>query len=78
MKYQVEISIGLPRDRVIELFDSFENLKKWQPGLKTVEHLSGEAGRLGTKSKLLYDIDGREVEMIETRNSFKTFAENEN
>ena len=66
MKYTVEVTIGLPRDRVIELFDSSENLKKWQPGLQSFEHFSGEPGKPGAKSRLLYDMDGRKVEMIET------------
>ena len=33
MKFIVEITINLPRDRVITLFDSTENLYKWQPDL---------------------------------------------
>ena len=45
MKYQVEITLDIPRERVIELFDSFDNLKKWQPGLEKVEHTSGEPGQ---------------------------------
>ncbi len=66
MKYSTEITINLPRDRVIELFDDPDNLSKWQPGLKSFEHLSGEAGLPGAKSKLVYDMNGRRIEMIET------------
>jgi hypothetical protein len=66
MKYQVEVGLDLPRKRVIDLFDSFENLKKWQPGLKSVEHMNGEVGHPGAKSKLFYDMNGRKIEMIET------------
>ena len=66
MRYQLESSINLPRDRVIELFDSFENLKEWQEGLVSHEHLSGEPGQPGAKTKLLYDMGKRRLEMIET------------
>ena len=66
MKYAVEISINLPRERVIELFDSTENLKKWQEGLQSFEHISGEPGQIGAKSKLMFDMKGRKIEMIET------------
>jgi len=66
MRYEMETIINLPRDRVIELFDSFENLKEWQEGLVSHEHLSGEPGRPGAKTKLLYDMGKRRVEMIET------------
>ena len=66
MKYSQEITINLPRKIVIELFDSEENLKKWQPGLISFEHVSGKKGTKGAKSKLLFDENGRKIEMIET------------
>lgn len=66
MKYTIEMDINLPRSRVIELFDSTENMKKWQPELVSFDHLSGEPGQVGAKSKMLYKMGRREVEMIET------------
>lgn len=66
MRYKTETIINLPRARVIELFDSFDNLKKWQEGLISHEHLSGEPGQPGAKTKLLYYMGKRRVEMIET------------
>lgn len=66
MKYECELLIDLPRERVIELFDSPDNLAKWQPGLISFEHMSGELGQPGAKSRLLYDEGGRRIEMIET------------
>ena len=66
MKYSREIVIDLPRDRVIELFDDADNLPKWQEGLQSFEHVSGEPGQPGAKSRLVYEHRGRNVEMIET------------
>ena len=66
MKYSNEVTIGLPLKKVIELFDSEENLFKWQPELLSMEHLSGEKGKVGAKSKMVYKMGKREVEMIET------------
>ena len=66
MRYKTEVFINLPRERVIELFDSFENLKKWQEGLVSFEHISGDPGRPGAKTRLLYDMGRRRMEMIET------------
>lgn len=66
MKYSLEILIDAPRPEVIRLFDSADNLYKWQPELQDFEHLSGEPGRKGSKSRMFYNMDGREVEMIET------------
>ena len=64
--YTVSVDIDLPRDRVIELFDDPDNLFKWQPGLKSFEHLSGEPGRPGAKSKLVYQQGPKRFELIET------------
>ena len=66
MKYTNEVVINLPLKKVIELFDSEENLFKWQPELISFEHLSGEKGEVGAKSKLRYTMGKREIEMIET------------
>jgi carbon monoxide dehydrogenase subunit G len=66
MKFTGEITLDLPRERVIELFDSTENLYQWQPGLQSFEPLEGEPGQPGAKSRLVYDENGRQVEMIET------------
>ncbi len=66
MKYESEIILDLPRERVIELFDDADNLSKWQPGLQSFEHLSGEPGQPGAKSRLVFDQNGRRLEMIET------------
>ncbi len=66
MQYTTEVEINLPRERVIELFDNPGNLSKWQAGLVRFEHLSGEPGQTGAKSRLLYKMGGREIEMIET------------
>lgn len=66
MKYTCEIEIGLPVSRVVELFDSVENLKKWQPGFVSFEPISGMTGQVGAKSLLKYKMGKREIEMIET------------
>ncbi len=66
MKYTCELVVNLPRQRMIELFDNPDHMYKWQPGLVSFEHTSGEAGQPGAKSKLLYDMNGRKMEMVET------------
>ncbi len=66
MKYSVEKTINLPRARVIELFDDAGNMFKWQKGLQSFETISGEPGQPGAKARMVYDMNGRKVEMIET------------
>lgn len=66
VKYESEIMINLPRARVVELFDDPANLPKWQKGLQRFEPISGTPGQPGAKSKLVFDMNGRTLEMTET------------
>ena len=66
MKYQCSITINLSRDRVVELFDDPENLPKWQEGLVSFTHISGEPGTPGATSDILFQMGKRRLEMVET------------
>lgn len=66
MKYTCEIDINKPVEETVELFDNQENLFKWMPGLKNLELIEGERGQPGSKTKLLFDMNGKEIEMVET------------
>lgn len=66
MKYKTEVIIDVPRDKVVEYFDSAENLKEWQPGFVSMELISGNKGEVGSKYRMKYKMRNREVEMIET------------
>lgn len=66
MKYTVQIELDVPRDRVVELFDDPDNLPKWMEGLRSFEHLEGEAGQPGARSKLVFEMGKRRFEMLET------------
>lgn len=66
MRYQLELDIDLPRERVLELFLDPESLPKWQPDLVSFEPIGGEPRQVGAKSRQVHRMGGREVEMIET------------
>jgi hypothetical protein len=66
VKYTCEIDIALPRPRVIELFDSAENLAKWMEGLKRFTPLEGPPGQPGSTAELEFDFKGKPMLMIET------------
>ena len=67
MRYQLELDIDLPRERVIELFLDPESLPKWQPDLVSFEPLGGKEPReVGAKSRQVHRMGRREVEIIET------------
>ena len=56
MKYSTEIEINKPVEKVIELFDNSDNLGKWMEGLHSFEHISGNPGQVGAKSRLKFKL----------------------
>ncbi|MGX7667406.1 SRPBCC family protein [Flavobacterium pedocola] len=66
MKYNCEVEINQPVNRVIELFDNADNLTKWMEGLESFEPLSGTPGQPGAKSLLKFKMGKRRMEMTET------------
>ncbi|MCE2497345.1 MAG: SRPBCC family protein [Flavobacteriales bacterium] len=66
MKYQTSIEIDRSREEVVAKFEDPENFKHWQRGFISMEHISGDKGMPGAKSKMKYKMGRRETEMIET------------
>jgi hypothetical protein len=66
MKYRCELVVNVPRSKFIELFDDPAKMLKWSPGLQKFEPISGTPGQPGAKSRLVYGMGKREIEMIET------------
>jgi len=62
----MSIEIDLPREQVIQLFDNVENMYHWQTGLQQFEHLSGEPGQVGARSKMTYQQGKNKIELFET------------
>jgi len=66
MKFSTEIEINKPVEKVIELFDNPDNLPKWMEGLQSFEQISGTPGQPGAKSRLIFQMGKRRIEMVET------------
>jgi hypothetical protein len=66
VKHSCEVEIGVPRARVVELFDDPAHVLKWQPDLLRFEPISGKPGHPGAQSRLVYGSGKGEFEMIET------------
>lgn len=66
MRYTVSIDINAPLDEVIKRFDDPEKMKEWMAGLVSFEAIEGTPGQPGAKSKLVFQMGKRRIEMIET------------
>ena len=65
MKFKLELVINKPRIEVWQAFDSSDDLKKWQPTLKSIELVTGTPGQPGTVSTLTYEENDREFSLTE-------------
>ena len=66
MKIHVEVIIDADLKAVWRAFDDRQNMKKWQPNLKSFKTVSGTPGQPGAISESVYEENGREVRMKET------------
>ena len=66
MRYEIDMVIDAPRERVLAVMLDQSNLKKWQPDLIRMELLSGEPGEVGTKTLQVNRQGKRELEIVET------------
>jgi len=66
MKHKTEVLIDADVATVWRFFDDTDNMKKWQPTLKSFTHKSGTPGQPDAVSELVYDENGREIVMTET------------
>ncbi|SDH35907.1 SRPBCC family protein [Winogradskyella thalassocola] len=66
MEYTNEILIKKSISEVIKKYNSTANLKHWQEGLVSTEHISGNPSELGAKMKLIFSFGKRKMEVIET------------
>ncbi|MUU79778.1 SRPBCC family protein [Winogradskyella endarachnes] len=66
MQYVTEVLIKKSISEVIEKLDSIDNLKHWQEGLVSTEHISGVPSELGSIMRLRYSFGKRKMEIIET------------
>ena len=66
MKYTLDIVIEIPLDSCFKKFETTENLKHWQRGLVSVEHISGTPRTFGSKMKMNFKIGKSLIPLVET------------
>ena len=66
MKFHIELIVDISLNKLIELFENPENLKKWQPNVISFNHVSGEMGQVGAISQIHYNMIVKKIVMKET------------
>ena len=68
---ETRVTINKPRDVVWAYFVDQKNLSNWLPNVKSIENISGEPMTAGSKFKITFEEDGREIVMTETMTEVK-------
>lgn len=66
MKYTESIRIEAPRDEIVPLFFDTAHMARWQQGLLRAEPLEGTPGEPGARTRLVFRMGRRDMDMIET------------
>ena len=66
MRYETDVVIDLPRERVVALVMDPALVPLWQKECVRRVLLDGEHGRPGSKTEVVTQMNGREMTMIET------------
>ncbi|WP_452223148.1 hypothetical protein [Lacinutrix chionoecetis] len=63
MKYTCIVTINLPIDKTVAVWESESNFHEWQDGFKSIEHLSRTPNTKGAKAKIVFE-DNRRIELL--------------
>ena len=63
--FTTSVTVDRPVDEVFDKFMSVDNMGKWLTGFKSIERIGGEPGTVGSKHRMVFEEQGREIEMIE-------------
>jgi UDP-N-acetylenolpyruvoylglucosamine reductase len=66
MKYETSIIVNIPLNEFVKKIDNQNNMKHWQYGLESFEHISGIPRKIGAKTKLNFKFRKRKMELLET------------
>lgn len=77
LNHTFEIEINKSVSKVWSEMDDEANLKKWITGFKSIELIQGERNEVGSKYKMVFDENGKDLIMTQTIKEYipnKTFA----
>lgn len=69
---ETRVTINKPREAVWAYFTDQSKLKDWLPNVKSIENMSGEPMTKGSKFRMTFVENGREIVMTETMTEVKS------
>ena len=71
ISYSSEISVDKSINEAWAVMNDESKISEWLKGIKSVEHVSGEKGKVGAVTKYIFDENGTESTVIETIREIK-------
>ncbi len=70
-EYKHRVEVNAPVEHSWAVFSDLENMGKWVVGFKSMEKLSGNDNEVGCTYKLVFEENGRVIEMVEEVTAIK-------
>jgi uncharacterized protein YndB with AHSA1/START domain len=70
VKYTAEIEIDKPVNEVFQNFTDVDLMKKWLPGIKSIEPIEEKSGMVGSTYTVIAENNGQEMKMIQKITAF--------
>lgn len=67
----ITVTVNAPVSTTFAVFNDTANMRKWMDNFKRIENISGNQNQVGSKWKLVYDENGRDLVMTETVTAFE-------
>lgn len=67
----ITVTVNAPVATTFAVFNDTASMRKWMDNFKRIENISGDQNQVGSKWKLVYDENGRDLVMTETITAFE-------
>ena len=68
---KLSVSVNAPVSKTFAVFNNTDNMSKWMNGFKSISNVSGEKNQVGSKWKMNFTENGREMVINETVTAFE-------
>jgi uncharacterized membrane protein len=70
-EYTISTTVNAPVEKTFAIFNDTSKIKEWLPGLRSMELIRGNLHEAGSKFRVIFDDDGKEISMTETITAFR-------
>src|SRR5436853_7852331 len=69
-EYNFSVNVNAPAEKTFAVFNDTSRIREWMPNFRAIENISGNAGQVGSKWKMIFFDHDKEIVMTETVTAF--------